>query len=282
MNAIKTAFFLGLLSALLVLIGGAFGGRQGMILALALAAAMNFFSYWFSDKLVLAMHRAQPLTREQSPKVYEILERLTARNGMPMPKVYILPEDAPNAFATGRNPAHAAVAVTSGIMRLLSAEELEGVLAHELSHVRNRDILISSVAATLASAVMVLANMAKWSAIFGGYGGGGRDDRNGVNPIVLLVTAIVAPFAAMLIQLAVSRSREYQADASGAEMTHNPYGLANALQKLEEYSKRVPMLTASPTSNHLFIVKPFSGPSLAGLFSTHPPIQERIRRLTGR
>ena len=279
MNAIKTAFFLGLLSALLILIGGAFGGRQGMILALVLAAAMNFFSYWFSDRLVLAMHRAQPLTREQSPKVYEILERLTARNGMPMPKVYILPEEAPNAFATGRNPQHAAVAVTTGIMRLLSPEELEGVLAHELSHVRNRDILISSVAATLASAVMVLANMAKWSAIFGV---GGRDDRHGPNPLALLVTAIVAPFAAMLIQLAVSRSREYQADASGAEMTHNPYGLAQALQKLEEYSKRVPMLTANPTSNHLFIVKPFSGPSLASLFSTHPPIQERIRRLTGR
>ena len=279
MNAIKTAFFLGLLSALVIVIGGALGGRQGMILAFGLAAAMNFFSYWFSDRLVLAMHRAQPLTREQAPRLYEILDRLTGRSGMPVPRVYLLPEEAPNAFATGRSPHHAAVAVTQGIMRLLTPEELEGVLAHELSHVRNRDILISSIAATMASAVMVIANMAKWSVLFGF---GGRDDRDGPNPIVLLATAIMAPFAAMLIQLAVSRAREYQADASGAEMTHNPQGLATALQKLEEYSKRVPMLTANATSNHLFIVKPFSGQSLASLFSTHPPIQNRIRRLLGR
>jgi heat shock protein HtpX len=196
-----------------------------------------------------------------------------------MPRVYILPEEAPNAFATGRNPQHAAVAVTQGIMRLLSAEELEGVLAHELAHVRNRDILISSIAATLASAIMVIANMARWGAIFGF---GGRDDRDGPNPIVLLVTAMLAPLAAVLIQMAVSRSREYQADESGAELTHNPYGLANALQKLEDAGKRVPLMTANPTSSHLFIVKPFSGRSLANLFSTHPPIQDRIRRLTGR
>src|SRR5580765_6016749 len=278
MNTLKTAFFLGLLSALIVAIGGALGGRGGLLIAFAIAAGMNFFSYWFSDKLVLAAHRAQPVSREQAPQLYEILDRLTARAGIPMPRVYMLPEEAPNAFATGRNPQHAAVAVTQGIMRLLSRDELEGVLAHELAHVRNRDILISSVAATMASAVMVIANMARWSAIFGL---GGRDDREGANPIVLLATAILAPFAAMLIQLAISRSREYQADQSGAEMTHNPYGLAGALEKLDGYNKRIPMATAAPTSNHLFIVKPLSGEALAGLFSTHPPIRERIHRLTG-
>ncbi len=279
MNALKTAFFLGLLSAALIVFGNVLGGRQGMIMALGIAAAMNFFSYWFSDRLVLAMHRAQPISREQAPQLYEILERLTGRTGLPMPKVYLLPEDAPNAFATGRDPQHAAVAVTQGILRLLTVEELEGVLAHELSHVKNRDILISSVAATLAAAIMVLANMARWAAMFGM---GGRDDREGPSPIALLATAILAPIAATLIQLAISRSREFQADASGAEMTHNPYGLANALQKLEEASKRIPMATAGPASSHLFIVKPFTGATLAGLFSTHPPIRERIRRLTGR
>jgi heat shock protein HtpX len=280
MNTIKTAFFLGLLSALILAVGGALGGRQGMVIALVLAAGMNFFSYWFSDRLVLAMHGAQPVSREQAPQVYETLERLTGRNGLPMPRVYVLPEEAPNAFATGRNPAHAAVAVTQGILKLLSPEELEGVLAHELAHVHNRDILISSVAATLASAVMVAANMAKWSMIFGGVGG--RDERDGPNPVVLLVTALLAPIAAMLIQMAVSRSREYQADASGAELTHNPYALASALGKLEQYSKRIPMTSAGPASSHLFIVRPFTGASLANLFSTHPPIPERIRRLTGR
>jgi len=279
MNAIKTAFFLGLLSALLIVVGGAAGGRQGMIIALVIAAGMNFFSYWFSDKLVLAMHGAKPVSREQAPQLYEILERLTGRTGMPMPKVYVLPEEAPNAFATGRNPSHAAVAVTQGIMRLLNAEELEGVLAHELAHVQNRDILISSVAATLASAVMVIANMAKWSAIFGI---GGRDDREGPNPLVLIATAIMAPIGAMLIQMAVSRSREFQADATGSGMTHNPYALASALGKLEQASKRIPMTSANPTSSHLFIVKPFTGASISKLFSTHPPIPERIRRLTGR
>ena len=279
MNALKTAFFLGLLSALVVAIGGALGGRGGLIMALGVAAAMNFFSYWFSDRIVLAVHRAQPVSREQAPQLYEILDRLTARSGIPMPRVYMLPEEAPNAFATGRSPQHAAVAVTAGIMRLLNRDELEGVLAHELAHVRNRDILISSVAATMASAVMVIASIARWSAIFGL---GGRDDRDGPSPIVLLATAILAPFAATLIQLAVSRSREYQADQSGAEMTHNPEGLASALEKLETYSKRIPMVTAAPASNHLFIVKPFSGEALTSLFSTHPPIRERIHRLTGR
>jgi len=279
MNALKTAFFLGLLSALIVALGGAFAGRRGMIVALGFAAVMNFFSYWFSDRLVLAMHRAQPVSREQAPQLFEILERLTARTGLPMPRVYVLPEDAPNAFATGRDPRHAAVAVTHGILRILNAEELEGVLAHELSHVKNRDILIGSIAATLAATVMVIANMARWAAFFGG---GQRDDREGANPIALLAGIILAPIAATLIQLAVSRAREFQADASGAEMTHNPYGLANALQKLEDGSRRIPMLTAGPASSHLFIVKPFTGQALANLFSTHPPIRERIRRLTGR
>jgi heat shock protein HtpX len=279
MNAVKTAFFLGLLTALILLIGDAFGGRSGVVIALVLAAAMNVFSYWFSDRLVLAMHRAQPVTREQAPGLYAALERLTGRNGLPMPRVYMLPEEAPNAFATGRNPQHAAVAVTAGLMRLLNDEELEGVLGHELAHVRNRDILIGSVAATLASAVMVLASMARFAAIFGG---GRGDDREGANPLALLATALLAPFAAMLIQMAVSRSREYQADASGAEMTHNPYALASALGKLEATAKRIPMQTAAPASSHLFIVKPFTGAALTNLFSTHPPIAERIRRLTGR
>ena len=279
MNALKTAFFLGLLSALIVGLGSVFGGRRGMIVALGVAAVMNFFSYWFSDRLVLAWHRAQPVGREQAPQLYEILERLTARAGIPMPRVLILPEDAPNAFATGRDPRHAAVAVTHGILRLLNAEELEGVLAHELSHVKNRDILIGSIAATLAAAVMVIAHMARWAAFFGG---GQRNDREGANPIALLATVILAPIAASLIQLAVSRSREFQADASGAEMTHNPYGLANALQKLEDSSRRIPMQTAGPASSHLFIVKPLTGGTLTNLFSTHPPVRERIRRLTGR
>jgi heat shock protein HtpX len=279
MNAIKTTFFLGLLSALIVLIGAGVAGQQGMLLALGIAAVMNFFSYWFSDRVVLAMHRAQPVTREQAPQLYAILDRLTASAGLPMPRVYVLPEEAPNAFATGRNPHHAAVAVTQGILRILDEQELEGVLAHELSHVKNRDILIGSIAATLAAAIMVIANMARWAAIFGG---GGRDDREGTNPIVVLATAILAPIAAVMIQMAVSRSREFQADATGAEMARNPYGLAHALQKMEDCGKRIPMMTAGPTSSHLFIVKPFTGRSLAGLFSTHPPIEERIRRLMGR
>lgn len=279
MNAMKTAFLLGLLSALIVGIGSLVAGPRGMIVALVIAAAMNFFSYWFSDRMVLAWHRAQPVSREQAPQLYEILERLTARAGIPMPRVYVLPEDAPNAFATGRDPQHAAVAVTHGIVRLLNAEELEGVLAHELSHVKNRDILIGSVAATLAATVMVIAHIARFAAIFGG---GQRDDRGGSNPIALLATIILAPIAATLVQLAVSRSREFQADASGAEMTHNPYGLANALQKLEDASRRIPMQTAGPASSHLFIVKPFTGEAFTRLFSTHPPIRERIRRLTGR
>ena len=278
----KTAFLLGLLTILIVAVGGYFGGRSGAALALALAAGMNFFSYWFSAKMVLAATGARPISREEAPRLYSIVERLCARSSLPMPRLYMVPERAPNAFATGRNPDHAAVAVTQGILELLNDEEMEGVLAHELSHVKNRDILISSVAATLAGAVMFLANMAKWTAIFGGMGD--RRDSNRDNSFMgLLVAAIVAPVAAMLIQMAVSRSREYQADATGAELAGHPYGLARALEKLDQQSKRVPMLAAGgPTTSHLFIVKPFSAVTLMNLFSTHPPIPERIRRLLGR
>lgn len=277
-NMMKTAFLLGLLTILIVAVGGYFGGRSGAAIALLFAAGMNFFSYWFSDKIVLAASRAKPVSREEAPRLYAIIERLCGRTGMPMPRLYVLPEQAPNAFATGRNPQHAAVAVTQGILSLLDDDEMEGVLAHELSHVRNRDILISSVAATLAGAVMFLSTMARWAAIFGGYGDR-RDSERGGGGLGLLIAALVAPIAATLIQLAVSRSREYQADASGAEMVGHPQGLARALEKLDQYSKRVPMLAAGPTTSHLFIVKPFSGASLMNLFSTHPPIPERIRRL---
>lgn len=243
-----------------------------MIVALGVAAAMNFFSYWFSDKLVLAMHRAQPVTREQAPQLYEILERLTGRTGLPMPKVYLLPEDAPNAFATGRNPQHAAVAVTQGILRLLNAEELEGVLAHELSHVKNRDILISSVAATIAAAIMMISRFAMF------FGGSRDNDREGANPVAMIATIILAPLAAMLIQAAISRSREYDADAAGAAIAGSPLGLVSALKKIDAASKVVP-LDASPATAHMFIIKPFSASGLLGLFSTHPPTEQRIHAL---
>jgi heat shock protein HtpX len=224
-------------------------------------------------------YRAQPVTREQLPRAYEVVERITQRQGLPMPKIYVIPTDSPNAFATGRNPSHASVAVTQGILNLLDDEELEGVLAHELGHVRNRDILISSIAATLAGAITILARMAAWGALFGGFGGRDREDRGG--GLGALFMLILAPIAAMLIQLAVSRSREYAADATGAHFTGNPYALARALQKLDAYSRRVPMV-ASPSSAHLFIVQPLLGMSFANLFSTHPPIRKRIERLTGR
>ena len=278
-NTFKTAFLLTALTLLLMFIGRAFGGQNGMFLALIFAAIMNFVSYFFSDKIALAMYRAQPVTREQLPRVYQIVERLTQKLGLPMPKMYVIPNDSPNAFATGRNPRHASVAVTQGILNLLNDEELEGVLAHELGHVNNRDILISSVAATLAGAITMLANMAKWGMIFGGFGGRDREDRGG--GLAALFMIIVAPIAAMLIQLAVSRSREYQADASGAHLTGNPYALASALQKLDAYSRRLPM-QASPSTAHLFIIQPFLGMSFGSLFSTHPPIAKRIERLTGR
>jgi heat shock protein HtpX len=281
MNTLKTAFLLTGLTLLLVLAGGYFGGRNGMVLAFLFAAAMNFFSYFYSDKIALAMYSAQPATREQLPRVYQVVERMTQRVGIPMPKIYVIPTDSPNAFATGRNPQHASVAVTNGILNLLNDDELEGVLAHELGHVKNRDILTSSIAATLAGAITILARMGYWAALFGGYGDGRDRDRGG-GGIGALLMLILAPIAAALIQLAVSRSREYEADATGAHITGNPYALASALEKLDAYSKRLP-LQASPSTAHLFIVAPMiSARDLAGLFSTHPPIPKRIERLIGR
>src|SRR5437867_3897241 len=273
-NAFKTALLLTVLTLLLLFLGRAFGGQQGMLIALIFAAVMNFVSYFFSDKIALAMYRAQPMTREDLPRVYGVVERLTQRVGISMPKIYVIPTDSPNAFATGRNPSHASVAVTQGILNLLNDEELEGVLAHELGHVRNRDILISSIAATIAGAITYLAQMGKF------FGGGDRNERRG-GGIGALLMLILAPIAAFLIQLAVSRSREYQADATGAHFTGNPYALASALAKLDAYSKRVP-LVATPSTAHLFIVQPFLGMNFGSLFSTHPPIAKRIERLTGR
>ncbi len=279
-NGLKTAALLAALTVLIMLAGEYFGGQNGMIVALVIAGVMNFVSYFFSDKIALMTYRAQPVTREELPRVYDVVERITQRQGLPMPKIYVIPTDSPNAFATGRNPSHASIAVTQGILQLLDDEELAGVLAHELGHVRNRDILISSIAATLAGAITLLARMAYLGALFGGFGGGDREERRG-GGIGALLMLILAPIAAMLIQLAVSRSREYQADATGAHMTGNPYALARALQKLDMYSKRLPM-AASPSTAHLFIVQPLLGVDFASLFSTHPPIPKRIERLTGR
>jgi heat shock protein HtpX len=278
-NTFKTAFLLTALTLLLMSLGRAFGGQNGMLLALVIAGVLNFVSYFFSDKIALAMYRAQPVTREQLPRAYDIVERLTQKIGLPMPNLYVIPTESPNAFATGRNPKHASVAVTHGILGLLNDEEMEGVLAHELGHVGNRDILISSIAATLAGAITYLADIARWGMIFGGYGN--RDDRDRGGGLGALFMLFLAPFAAMLIQLAVSRSREYQADATGAHYTGNPYALASALAKLDAYSRRVPM-TASPSTAHLFIIQPLLGINFGGLFSTHPPIAKRIERLTGR
>ena len=278
-NTFKTAFLLTALTLLLLFLGRAFGGQNGMVIAFVLAAVMNFVSYFFSDKIALAMYRAQPVGREELPRVYSVVERLTQKIGLPMPKIYVIPNDSPNAFATGRNPSHASVAVTQGILNLLNDEELEGVLAHELGHVNNRDILISSVAATVAGAITMLASMGRWAMIFGGME---RNDRDrGGGGLASLFMLIVAPIAASLIQLAVSRSREYQADATGAHFTGNPYALASALSKLDAYSRRFPMM-ASPSTAHLFIIQPLLGMNFGNLFSTHPPIAKRIERLTGR
>ena len=281
MNAFKTTVLLTILTVFMILAGEYFGGENGMIIAFVIAAATNFFSYFYSDKIALAMYRAQPATREQLPRAYDVVERLTRKAGIPMPKIYVIPTESPNAFATCRNPQHASVAVTHGILALLNDEELEGVLAHELSHVRNRDILTSSIAATLAGAITILARMAFWFGAIAGGGGGGRRGRDGGLGALLML--LFAPFAAMLIQLWVSsRTREYEADASGAHLTGNPYALASALEKIAATSQRVPLL-ASPNSAHLFIVAPLlSGATFANLFSTHPPIQKRIERLIGR
>jgi heat shock protein HtpX len=279
MNTFKSTFLLVALMLFLVAIGARIGGENGMILAFVISVAMNFTAYFYSDKIALSMYRAQPVTREQLPRAYAVVERLAAKDGIPVPKIYVIPTESPNAFATGRNPQHASVAVTHGILSLLDDEELEGVLAHELGHVKNRDILTSSIAATLAGAITLIARMGYWAEIFG-FGGGGRRDRNG-GGLTALLMLLVAPFAAMLIQLAISRSREYEADATGAHTTGNPYALARALQKLEDYSKRVP-LQATPSTAHLFIIAPLLGGAFGSWFSTHPPTKERIRRLIGR
>jgi heat shock protein HtpX len=275
-SALKTTVLLGALTGLIMLIGGLLGGHGGLVIAFVIAIAMNFFSYWFSDKMVLKAYGARPLDGSNAPELYSIVHELAEEARIPMPRLYLIDTDAPNAFATGRNPRHAAVAVTRGIMRICNRQELKGVLGHELSHVLNRDILVSSIAATLAAVVMMIGSWLRFAAIFGGLGGRDNEGRGG--GLELLAMAILAPFAAMLIQLAISRTREYAADASGARLTHDPLFLASALRKLEMANERMPM-DATPATAHLFIVNPLQGGFFAKLFSTHPPIEERIRRL---
>jgi len=277
-NTLKTTMLLGLLTGLIVWIGGYFGGQGGMVIAFLFAGIMNFGAYWFSDKVVLSMYRAREVDPAQAPELYRMVERLAQKAGIPTPKVFVIPSESPNAFATGRNPEHAVVAVTQGILRLMNNEELEGVIAHELGHVKNRDILIGSIAATLAGAIMLLASMARWAAIFGGFS---RDDDDGGGIFGLLFMAILAPLAAMMIQMAISRTREYKADATAAEVTGTPYGLAHALEKLGKATQRIPM-EANPSTAHMFIVNPLSGRSMMRMFSTHPPLEDRIQRLLGR
>jgi heat shock protein HtpX len=276
MNMLKTTLLMALLTLLLVLAGGAMGGRNGMTMALVMAGVMNIGSYWFSDKIVLAMYGAREVSEAESPQLFGMVRQLALQAGLPMPKVYLMESESPNAFATGRNPEHAAVAATTGIMRILTREELMGVMAHELTHVRNRDILIGSIAATIAGAITYLAHMAQWGALFGG--GRDRDDEGG-GAFGLIVMAVVAPLAAMLIQMAISRSREYSADKGGAEISGNPLYLANALKKLEMANRQLPMMQATPATAHLFIVSPLAGGGFMSLFSTHPPLAERVRRL---
>jgi len=281
MNLIKTAMLMAGLAALLMFIGGLVGGREGVIVAFIFALAMNFFSYWFSDKIVLSLYRAREVSPQEAPELYDIVRRLTVKAGLPMPRVYIIPSDTPNAFATGRNPEHAVVAVTEGILRILNWNELEGVLGHELGHVKNRDILISTIAATMASAIFFLADMARWSLMFGGLSRD-NEDRGGGSAIASLLMIILAPIAAMLIQAAISRSREFDADEDGAAISGRPLALANALRNIEAAVSRRPMVEASPTTAHLFIVNPLKGlrgGGLFSLFSTHPPTEARIARL---
>jgi heat shock protein HtpX len=277
MNTIKTGLLLGALTGLLMLIGGYFGGQRGVVVAFIFATVLNFGSYWFSDKLVLSMYHAQPVSESEAPELYTLVKTLALKASLPMPRVYIIPGDTPNAFATGRNEHHAVVAVTEGILRILTREELEGVISHELTHIKQRDILIGSIAATLAGAIVMLANMAQWAAMFGGAS---RDDEEGGGGgiVGLIVMAIIAPIAATIIQMAISRSREYLADAGGAKISGKPYALANALEKLTRASQAIP-LQANPSSAHMFIVNPLTGRSLMNLFSTHPPVEERIARL---
>ncbi len=277
-NQVRTALLLGVLTLLMVMIGNLIGGPQGMVFALILAAGMNFFSYWFSDKIVLRMYRAQEVTAQQAPDLYEMVATLAKNGGLPMPRLFIIPQEAPNAFATGRNPQHAVVAVTQGLLNLMDRRQVMGVLAHEMAHVKNRDILIGSIAATMAGAIMMLASMARWSAIFGGFS---RDDDEGGGGIIgLIAMSIIAPMAAMLVQMAVSRSREYLADRTGAQLAGESEGLAGALEKLGAYSQRIPM-QSNPSTAHMFIVNPLSGRRMANMFSTHPPIEERVARLRG-
>jgi heat shock protein HtpX len=281
MNALKTGLLLIVLTVLLVGIGHLVGGPQGATIAFAFALVMNLVSYWFSDKIVLAMYRAKPLSEAEAPQVWRAVREIATRTRMPMPKLYWIPTRTPNAFATGRNPKHAAVAVTSGLLEILDEEELKGVLAHELSHVKNRDTLVMTIAAAIAGAIMWLADMARWSMMFGG---GRRDDNDNRSSgaaqlVVMLIVAILAPLAAMLVQLAISRTREYGADDTGARISGNPHGLASALEKLHDASRRHPLPNANAATAHLFIVNPLSGSAIASLFSTHPPMEERVRRL---
>jgi heat shock protein HtpX len=276
MNIVKTGLLLGALTGLLMLIGGYFGGQTGVVIAFIFAMVMNFGSYWFSDKLILRMYKAQEVSESQAVELYALVKNLALKASLPMPKVFIIPEDTPNAFATGRDEHHAVVAVTEGILRILNRDELEGVIAHELTHIKNKDMLIGSIAATLAGAIVMLANMAQWAAIFGGASRDSDDEGGGI--IGLIAMAILAPIAATIIQMAISRSREYLADEGGARVSQKPYGLAGALEKLSRASHVAPM-DANPSTAHMFIVNPLSGKSLMNLFSTHPPVEERIARL---
>lgn len=275
MNRLKTLMLLAALTALFMWMGQALGGQQGMMFALVFAAVMNFGAYWFSDKIVLRMYNAQPVDQSNAPELYSVVQNLATKINMPMPKVYIIPQDSPNAFATGRNPEHAAVAATEGLLQMLNRDELEGVLGHELGHVVNRDTLISTLAATIAGALSHLANMAMWGAMLGG--GRSREDRG--HPLIGLIGIVIAPMAAMLIQMAISRSREFGADEAGARYTGNPLALASALTKIEGWKKRIPMTAGSPATAHLFIINPFSAQGMSSLFSTHPPTEERVKRL---
>ncbi|MFP5263809.1 MAG: zinc metalloprotease HtpX [Blastocatellia bacterium] len=276
MNRLKTTVLLAALTALMLWVGQALGGQAGLVVALVFAGLTNFASYWWSDKIVLRMYGAQELSQSKAPELYSIVRELASREGLPMPRVYLIPEETPNAFATGRNPEHAAVAVTAGITRLLSREELAAVLAHELGHVRNRDTLITTVAATIAGALSMLANMAMWGMMLGGRS---ADDEDGGSPLAGLVGVIVAPIAAALIQMSISRSREFLADESGARLSGNPLALASALRKIEEWSRRVPLASGSPATAHMFIINPFAGMSMARMFSTHPSTEARVERL---
>jgi len=274
-SRIRTTILLAVMTVVIMWVGKMIGGTGGMIIALLVAGGLNFVSYWYSDKMVLKMYKAKPVSRQEAPDIYELVEQLCQKAGLPMPSLYIIPQEAPNAFATGRNPENAVVALTEGLIRYMNRDELAGVIAHELGHIKNRDMLIQTVAATMAGAVMMLASLARWSAIFGGIGG--DDEEGGI--LGLLVMSIIAPLAAMLIQMAISRSREYLADSTSAQITGNSEGLARALEKLGAYSKQIPM-KAEPATAHMFIANPLSGQSLSHLFSTHPPIEKRVARLS--